>query len=52
MTQMRKRLGGYFKAKVLVSCSPKGKGKISIPFENEEDMKRIVAIMDQLAKND
>ena len=28
MTQMRKRLGGYFKAKVLVSCSPKGKGKI------------------------
>ena len=52
MTQMRKRLGGYFKAKVLVSCSPKGKGKISIPFENEEDMKRIVAIMDQLGKND
>ena len=51
MTQMRKRLGGYFKAKVLVSCSPKGKGKISIPFENEEDMKRIVAIMDQLRKN-
>ena len=52
MTQMRKRLGGYFKAKVLVSCSPKGKGKISIPFENEKDMKRIVAIMDQLGKND
>lgn len=52
MTQMRKRLGGYFKAKVLVSCSPKGKGKISIPFENEEDMKRIVAIMDQLGMND
>ncbi len=52
MTQMRKRLGGYFKAKVLVSCSPKGKGKISIPFENEEDMKRIVAIMDQLGNND
>jgi ParB family chromosome partitioning protein len=52
MTQMRKRLGGYFKAKVLISCSPKGKGKISIPFENEEDMKRIMSILDQLGKKD
>ena len=50
MTQMRKRLGGYFNAKVLVACSPKGKGKITIPFDNDEDLQRIMGIFDKLGQ--
>ena len=52
MTQMRRRLGGYFNAKVLVACSPKGKGKITIPFNSDEDLQRIMGIFDQLGRKE
>ncbi len=42
----------FFGAKVQLSCSPKGKGKISIPFNNEADLERIMEILDSLKKTE
>jgi len=33
---------------VQFTCSDRGKGKITIPFSNEEEMERIVSILDRL----
>lgn len=41
-------LSEFFSSKVQLTCSEKGKGKISIPFNSEEDLERIVGILDQL----
>ncbi len=49
---LQKHLCGFFGAKVQLSRSSKGKGKISIPFNNEEDLERIMEILDSLKKND
>ena len=45
---LKKQLSDFFHSKVQLSCSGKGKGKISIPFNSEEDLERIVGILDQL----
>ncbi|WP_321438409.1 ParB/RepB/Spo0J family partition protein [uncultured Bacteroides sp.] len=45
---LKKHLSGFFNAKVQLSCTAKGKGKISIPFSNEEDLERIMEIFDSL----
>lgn len=45
---LKKHLSDFFSSKVQLSCSEKGKGKISISFNNEEDLERIVGILDQL----
>ena len=42
LTSMRDQLAATLNTKVQLSCSPKGKGKISIPFSNEDELKRIV----------
>ena len=31
-----------------MTCTPKGKGKITIPFTNEEDLERIMNLFDKL----
>lgn len=49
---LKKHLSGFFNAKVQLSCTNKGKGKISIPFNNEEDLERIMEIFDTLRKKD
>jgi ParB family chromosome partitioning protein len=51
-TMLQSHLCGFFGAKVQLSCTPKGKGKISIPFENEEDLERIMEILDTLKKEE
>ncbi|MBP5424863.1 MAG: ParB/RepB/Spo0J family partition protein [Prevotella sp.] len=43
---LRQRLADFFQAKVQLTCSPKGKGKISIAFENEEELERIMNVLD------
>lgn len=43
---LRDRLSNLFNAKVEMTCSPKGKGKISIPFSNEDELERIMNIID------
>ena len=45
---LKQQLTGFFKTKVQLTCSPKGKGKISIPFNNEEELERIMALFDSM----
>lgn len=45
---LRQQLSGFFNTKVQLTCSEKGKGKISIPFNNEEELERIIGILDTL----
>ena len=45
---LKQHLSGFFGSKVQLSCSAKGKGKITIPFGSEEELERIVSILDNL----
>ncbi len=45
-TILKDRLSDFFHTKVQMVCSPKGKGKISIPFANEEELERIMNALD------
>ncbi|MGL4853433.1 MAG: ParB/RepB/Spo0J family partition protein [Phocaeicola sp.] len=49
-TLLQKHLCGFLGSKVQLSCTDKGKGKITIPFSNEEDLERIMEIFDSLKK--
>ena len=48
VTRIRQSLSDFLDTKVQMTCSPKGKGKISIPFANEEELARIMAAFDKL----
>jgi len=48
---LKSHLSKFFKAPVKLTCNEKGKGKITIPFNNEDDLERIITIFDQLKKN-
>jgi ParB family chromosome partitioning protein len=45
---LKESLSKFFKTKVQLTCSDKGKGKIVIPFANEGEMERIIEILDRL----
>ena len=45
---LKTRLSSFLNTKVQLTCSPKGKGKISIPFNNEEELERIMNVFDKL----
>jgi ParB family chromosome partitioning protein len=47
---LKEHLSEYFHTKVQLTCSDKGKGKISIPFNNDEELERIIEIFDRLKK--
>ncbi|NDV66446.1 ParB/RepB/Spo0J family partition protein [Bacteroides sp. 224] len=47
---LKQQLSGFFNTKVQLTCSDKGKGKISIPFSNEEELERIMEMFDSLKK--
>ena len=44
---LRRRLADFFQTKVQLTCSAKGKGKISINFANEEELERILHVLDE-----
>jgi len=46
--ELKKGLSTLFKAKVQLTCTNKGRGKISIPFANESELERIIEMFDQL----
>jgi len=46
----RERLTDLLQAKVQVSCSANGKGKISIAFADEEELKRILEVISNMKK--
>lgn len=43
---LKDRLAQFFGTKVQMTCSPKGKGKISIAFDNEEQLEKIMNALD------
>ena len=43
---LRQRLSEFFHTKVQMTCSSKGKGKISISFASEEELERIMNVLD------
>ena len=45
---LKERLASFFQTKVQMTCSPKKKKKISIPFANEEELERIMNALDKL----
>ena len=45
---LRDRLSDLFQVKVQMTCSPQSKGKISIPFNNEEELERVMNIIDKI----
>ncbi len=47
-SRLSEHLGSIFAAKVNFRINEQGKGKIVIPFENPEDMERILGIFDRL----
>lgn len=50
-TRMKNDLSGYFQAKVQLSCTAKGKGKISIPFNDQADLERIMQLFARMKDN-
>ncbi len=45
---LKERLGKFLNTKIQMTCSPKGKGKITIPFANEEELEHIMAAFDKM----
>lgn len=45
---LKNRLTSFFNTKVQMTCSAKGKGKISIPFANEKELECIMNAFDKL----
>ena len=45
---LKERLSQFVQTKVQMTCSPKGKGKISIAFNNEEELERIMNSLDNV----
>jgi ParB family chromosome partitioning protein len=45
---LKKQLSDMFQTKVQMTVSPTGKGKISIPFANEDELERIMNMIDRL----
>lgn len=45
---LKNKLSDFFNVKVQMTCSPKGKGKISIAFANEEELERIMIALDNV----
>lgn len=43
---LKQQLSKFFQTKVQLTCSPKGSGKISISFKNEEELERIMGMLD------
>lgn len=45
---LKRGLSQLFQAKVQLTCSETGRGKISIPFANESELERLIAMFDSL----
>lgn len=51
-SMLQNHLCTFFGTKVQLSCTNKGKGKISIPFNSDADLERIMEILDYLKKTE
>ena len=48
IASLRDKLSEMFSSKVEMTCSAKGKGKITIPFSNEKELERIMGVFEKL----
>lgn len=46
--ELRNRLSDVFSSKVQMTCNQQGKGKITVPFDSEEDLERIISMLDRI----
>lgn len=46
--ELQGRLAKVFGTKVQMTCSQQGKGKITVSFANEEELERIIALLDRM----
>ena len=46
---LRKRLADLFQTKIQMTCNPKGKGKISIGFDNPDELEHIMNTFDKIS---
>lgn len=49
--EMKERLSSLFGTNVDLSVNAKGKGKISIPFKNDEELAKIMEVLDSMGSN-
>lgn len=47
-TALKGKLTDFFQTKVQMTCSPAGKGRITIPFATEEELERIISLFDRM----
>ena len=47
---LKQHLSNYFNTKVQFNCNKSGKGKITIPFSNPEELEHIIAMLDTMKK--
>lgn len=45
---LKNRLSSFLNTKVQMTCTSKGKGKITIPFESEDDLLRLMGMFDKM----
>lgn len=45
---LREHLSRFFNTKVQLTCDNKGKGKITIPFATEEELEKLIGLLDKL----
>ncbi|MDD3322294.1 MAG: ParB/RepB/Spo0J family partition protein [Paludibacter sp.] len=45
---LKEQLSKVFNTKIQFSCNPEGKGKITIPFSNDEELTRIMELFDKI----
>lgn len=48
---LKRHLSQSFKTSVQFTCNKQGKGKISFPFKNEEELEKLITIFDRLKEN-
>ena len=49
---LKKHLSATFKTTVQFSCDNNGKGKITFPFKNEDELERLITLFDALKRQD
>ena len=45
---LKDHLSSFFNTKVQLVCNDKGKGKITIPFASEDELERLIGLLDKL----
>lgn len=45
---LKDHLSAFFQTKVQLACNEKGKGKITIPFASEEELEKLIGLLDKL----